>query len=64
MQNAAPAASGQATGSVGHHGYAHMRRHPEVMRALHVRSGTAYQQRKTVSTAIAGAVKMPSTDIR
>ena len=33
-------------GSVGHHGYAHMRRHPEVMRALHVRSGTAYQQGK------------------
>lgn len=59
-----PRGSGQAAGSVGHHGYAHMRRHPEVMRALHVRSGTAYQQGKTVSTAIAGAVKMPSTDIR
>ena len=41
-----PRGSGQAAGSVGHHGYAHMRRHPEVMRALHVRSGTAYQQRK------------------
>lgn len=42
-----PRSSGQAAGSVGHHGYAHMRRHPEVMRALHVCSGTAYQQGKT-----------------
>jgi len=38
---------GQASGSVGHHGYAHVRRHPEVMRALHIRAVQADQQGKS-----------------